>query len=99
MDKLTEALCPALPKLENIARTANRLRQSLRHENPKDMNFELVKECVPAVFFEADVQVKDRRHLRFVRQKQLEILARAKSWFIDGTFKLVRHPLKRMEKG
>ena len=96
MDELTEAPCPALPKPEYIARTANRLRQSLRPENPKDMNFELVDECVPAGFFQADVQVQDRRHLIFVRQEQLAILARAKSWFFDGTFKLVRHPFKQL---
>ena len=96
MDELTEAPCPALPKPEYIARTANRLRQSLRPENPKDMNFELVEECVPAGFFQADVQVKDRRHLIFARQEQLDILARAKSWYVNGTFKLVRHPFKQL---
>ena len=96
MDELTEAPCPALPKPEYIARTANRLRQSLRPLNPKDMNFELVEECIPTGFFQADVQVKDRRHLIFARQEQLAILARAKSWYVDGTFKLVRHPFKQL---
>ena len=85
-----------LYKPEYIPRTANCLCQSLRPENPKDMNFELVEECVPAGFFQADVQVKDWRHLIFARQEQLAISARAKSWYVDGTFKLVRHPFKQL---
>ena len=60
------------------------------------MNFELVEECVPAGFFQADVQVQNRRHLIFARQEQLNILARAKSWYVDSTFKLVQHPFKEL---
>lgn len=96
MEELTEAPCAALPKPEYIARQANRLRQKLRPEHPWDLDFKLVDECLPDGFLRADLEVKDRRHLLFARQEQLNTLACAKTWYIDGTFKLVRHPFKQL---
>ena len=75
---------------------ANRLLQSLRPEDPKDLNFELIEECIPQGFYQADVIVKNRRRLIFARPAQLQSLAIAKSWYVDGTFKLVRHPFKQL---
>ena len=92
LDVLTEASCPALPKPVHVARAANRLRQKLRPQHPKGLDFELVEECLPPGFIRADLTLKQRRHLIFARQEQLYTLAHAKSWYVDGTFKLVRHP-------
>ena len=96
LDDLTEAPCPALPKPAHIARAANRLRQKLRPKDPREIDFELDEDCIPTGFFRADVKVKDRRHLIFAKQEQLDILARAKCWYADGTFKLVCHPFKQL---
>ena len=88
--------CPALSKPEHMARAANRLRQRLRPEDPKDLDFEIMEDCIPQGFFQAEVYVKERRHLIFATDEQLTILAKAKSWYLDGTFKLVRKPFQQL---
>ena len=88
--------CPALSKPEHIARAANRLRQRLRPEDPKDLDFEIMEDCIPQGFFQAEVYVKERRHLIFATDEQLTTLAKAKSWYLDGTFKLVRKPFQQL---
>ncbi|XP_068725452.1 uncharacterized protein [Montipora capricornis] len=79
-----------------MARAANRLHQRLRPEDPKDLDFQLVEDCIPEGFFQADVYVKERRHLIFATVEQLMTVAKAKSWYIDGTFKLVRKPFQQL---
>ena len=79
-----------------MARAANRLRQKLRPEDPKDLQFDLAEDCIPSGFLQADVKVAERRHLIFAKEEQLQILCRAKTWYVDGTFKLVRHPFKQL---
>ena len=49
--------CPALPHLDSLQRTANRFRQQLRPQDPKDLEFELEMEHIPDNFFREDVKV------------------------------------------
>ena len=96
LNELNDARCPALPKPEHIARAANCLRQKVRPEDPKDLDLELVEDCLPEGFFQADVYARERRHLIFATDEQLATLAKAKSWYIDGTFKLLRRPFQQL---
>ena len=93
---MTPAPCPALSKPMHLARAANRLRQSLRPDDPVDLDFELEEEHIPADFLRGDILVKNRRHIVLATDQQLACLARAKSWYIDGTFKLVRRPFTQL---
>ena len=75
-----------------MARTANSHRQRLRPTDPSDLDFELEEEHLPACFLQADLEVRGRRHT----EKQLHYLAKAKTWYMDGTFKLVRKPFTQL---
>ena len=87
---------PVLSKPLHMARAANRLCQQLRPEDPKDLNFKLRDDCLPTDFLQADIRVKNRWHLVFATHQQLEQLSKAKLWYADGTFKLVRHPFAQL---
>ena len=79
-----------------MARAANRLRQRLRHDDPKSLDFVLDKDNIPEDFLQLDVKVKDRRYLIFAIPAQMYYLARESAWYIDGTLKLVRQPFQQL---
>ncbi|KAK3752540.1 hypothetical protein QZH41_016319, partial [Actinostola sp. cb2023] len=79
-----------------MARAANRLRQNLRPEDRKDLQFEADEDALPIDFLQADLKVKDRRHLIFATSKQLDTLAKAKVWHCVFVFKLIRHPFQQL---
>ena len=93
---MTHGPCSSLPTPEYIARAANRKRQQLRPKDPIDLNFELEDTYIPDGFFHSDVKVRDHRHLIFATDQQLQFLSQAKSWYIDGTFKLCRQPFTQL---
>ena len=88
--------CPALPKLDHLARAANRVRQSTRPRDPLDVDFDLSKTTSRMVSFKADIKKHGKRHLIFPRDQQLAALSKAKCWYVDGTFKLVKRPFQQL---
>ena len=57
LSELTDAPCPYLPRIASLQRTANRTRQKLRPQDPKDLDFDLQMEHIPDGFFLEDVKV------------------------------------------
>ena len=91
-----DAPCPTIAKPQHLARAANRLRQRLRPTDPIDLEFEVEEDHIPTEFLRADIVGSNRRHLVFATDQQLQYLSRAKTWYIDGTFKLCRHPFNQL---
>ena len=89
----SEAPCPAKPQPSALVRAINRQRVKSRHTQPQPLDFDINMNAIPDDFLLADVNVSctsgDKRHLIFSTDKQLELLARAKSWYVDGTSKLL----------
>ena len=41
-------------------------------------------------------KLRGRRYLIFASERQLEVLSKSKTWYIDATFKLCRHPFTQL---
>lgn len=91
----TEPL-PALRNPEYLARAANRHRQRMRPAEPTDLEFEISEDHIPADFLKSDVKVDERRHLIFATENMLHFLSKSKTWYLDGTFKVVKTPFTQL---
>ena len=67
----------------------------MRPQDPLDLNF-LCQEHVPDDFLRADIKKHEKRHVILATDQQLEHLSQAKTWYIDGTFKLVKRPFQQL---
>ena len=95
MGTSTEPL-PALKNPEYLARAANRHRQKKRPQEPTSLDFDLSEDHIPEDFLKADVKVDGRRHLVFATENMVTLLTRAKTWYVDGTFKVVKAPFTQL---
>lgn len=68
---------------------ANR-RQDLRPKDPTTLDFDLEADHVPDGFFRGtSCRVNGHRHLIFAIDYQIRLLSRARTLYMDGTFKIV----------
>ena len=51
---------------------------------------------IPGSFLRGDINVDGRSHLIFAADQMLDILCRAKRWYLDGTFKIVKEPFAQL---
>ena len=75
---------------------ANRIRQCTRPKDPLDLDFDLHQDHIPDGFLKADIKKHGNRHIILATDQQLEHLSKAKSWYIDGTLKLVKRPFQQL---
>ena len=77
-------------------RIANRVRQRERPADPVDLHFDVDMRHVPDNFLKRDIKVGHQRHLLFATDLQLSLLANAKTWYVDGTFFVVKAPFTQL---
>ncbi|XP_078603877.1 uncharacterized protein LOC144877706 [Branchiostoma floridae x Branchiostoma japonicum] len=87
---------PELPRIANLVRMANRKREALRPKDPTSVDFEVNYDFIPDGYLRVDVWVRGKRHLVFATEQQLQQLAKAKNWYCDGTFFVVRSPFTQL---
>lgn len=86
----------SVPKPGLLIRRANRLRQAMRPEDPKDLEFDISENFLPPNFLQRDIYVDEARHLLFAITQQLEVLKKARTWYMDATFKIVSKPFYQL---
>ncbi|XP_062579977.1 uncharacterized protein LOC134241973 [Saccostrea cucullata] len=85
------------PNPNYLVQTGNRLRQMDRPKDPANLDAEIEHEFLDQQcpgFFRRDLDVGNNRHLIFYTDRQMELLAKAKTWYMDGTFRVVNNPWK-----
>ena len=77
-------------------RIANRARERMRPPEPIDTSFVVDMRHVPENFLQKDIGGRDYRHIVFATPAQLQLLASAKTWYVDGTFRIVKAPFVQL---
>ncbi|XP_071949116.1 uncharacterized protein [Antedon mediterranea] len=92
------AFHPTLPKPSSLARQANLRRKLSRPRHPSNLQFELQNQHIALApgFLRDDVVIDGGRHVLFATDAMMDILARARVWYLDGTFKLIRDPFYQL---
>ncbi|XP_019620893.1 PREDICTED: uncharacterized protein LOC109467390 [Branchiostoma belcheri] len=96
----TNADNPGLPSHAALIRRVNRAKSKHRPAEPQDLDFELDEEYIQEDFLVRDIDVStattSARHILFATPYQLRLLAQARRWYIDSTFKVVRAPFYQL---
>ena len=80
-----------------MARVFNLHRQKTRPRHPTTLdNFEVNCHFIPDILDTWQLQVGERIHVIWSSKKQRELLSTSKTWYMDGTFRLVKEPFKQL---
>ena len=85
-----------IPQIRQLARLVQYQRVSHRGVQPRYFNFELDETRFPEGFFKRNIETPDARHLIFGTDLMFTKFGRARTWYIDATFKVVGPPFYQM---
>ena len=85
-----------MPKHKLICNTVNRYRRLGRPGHVEELSFTLNHDHIPEGFLRGDDRIDDKRHLIFMSEHQMQILKSAKTWYMDGTFRVIRKPFTQL---
>jgi len=94
--ELSDQWCPALPSIYNLSRAGIRHRRGGCPTHPTNLSFKLQQSRVPPGFYQADITPGSSRHLMFATDSMLKLLSKAVTWYMDGTFKVVKAPFVQL---
>ena len=86
-----------LPSDVVLAAQINHYRRKARPEDVQDLDFELDLNNIPENFLQRDIRIGSvARHIILATPQQLEYLSKAKAWYVDGTFSIVKDPFHQL---
>lgn len=65
-----------------------KLKKPIHNNQRNSILFQLADGFIPPGFLQKDIEEDGERHLVFATEEELDMLADAKAWFVDGTFKV-----------
>ena len=88
---------PGVPNMDNVARVVNLHREKCRPDEPGpgDLFFTYDEDFIPG-FLVGDLHVSGHRHMLFADRDQLTLLGKSKTWYVDGTFKIIKKPFVQL---
>ena len=88
---------PELPNTKSMARRLNRHWEKTRPKHPQSLlEFNIDLDHVPDIFDTWEVRVEDRLHIMFSTREQQTLLTKSNTWYLDGTFKVVKAPFVQL---
>ena len=81
----------AMPGVVNLARAVNYCRRCQRPPDPQSLNFDLDSQFIPPDFVVDDIHIDNERHFMFASAVMIRLLGKAKEWYMDRTFKVIKH--------
>lgn len=85
-----------LPTKLRLAAQVNYYRRRVRPQQIRTLQFIMNHSCIPEGFLRTDINDGQARHVIFATAHQLQYLCNAVTWYVDGTFKIVKLPFTQM---